>query len=79
MIGGLVDPGPKAGDVGRDFPVGLTEEGIKLGVAEVAGVGDLGGGAVGEGFCEVSGSAVVPVAKARSENKNPGKVHLMKI
>jgi len=69
LVGGTIEPRPNARGVGRDFTIGPAEKAVDTRVAEVAGVRDENLGIRLEGLGEVSGGAVVPVAKAGSEDE----------
>ncbi len=72
LIGGTIHPRPNDRSVGRDFTIGPAEKAVDTRVAEMAGVGYQNVGIRPEGLGEVSGGAVVPVAKAGSEDEDFG-------
>lgn len=63
-IRGAIHPGPNFRSVGGDLPVGFAEEGIDAWVAKMTGIGDEDVRLYFQGLGEVSGRAIVPVAKA---------------
>ena len=69
LISGAIDPSPNTWGVGGDFSIDAAEKVIDAWVAEVAGVGHEDLRFSCEGVGEVSGGAVMAIAKAGGEDQ----------